>query len=120
DETMATIRHTYQKYGYLIDPHTAVGMHVYEQYREVTGDRRKTIIASTASPFKFNQSVVRAIWGPEAGRGKSEFALLEFLAQKTGLPIPSGLRDLNKKPVRHTLAVEPADMAGTVRKILSR
>ncbi|MCL6447836.1 MAG: threonine synthase [Armatimonadetes bacterium] len=119
-ETMAAVRHTYQQYGYLIDPHTAVGMHVYERYREATGDRRKTIVASTASPFKFNQSVVQAVWGPEAVRGKSEFALLEFLAQKTGLSIPPGLRDLNKKPVRHTLAVEPADMAGTVRKILSR
>ncbi|MEW6425740.1 MAG: threonine synthase [Bacillota bacterium] len=119
-ETMAAVRHTYQQYGYLIDPHTAVGMHVYERYREATGDRRKTIVAATASPFKFNQSVVQAVWGPEAVREKSEFALLAFLAQKTGLPIPPGLRDLDKKPIRHTLAVEPEEMARAVLNILTQ
>jgi len=121
-ETMAAIRATYQKYGYLIDPHTAVGMHIYDRYREAAGagDRRQTIVAATASPFKFNQSVAQAVWGPKAVQGKSEFALLAFLAQKTGVSVPSGLRDLNKKPVRHSLVVEPQDMSGTVKKILRR
>ena len=136
---------TYEKYGYLTDPHTAVGIHVYERYRAAageegtgvatgagagteaaakagsgTGDGRQTIVAATASPFKFNRSVVEAVWGPEAAQGKSEFALLAFLAQKTRLPVPPGLKDLDKKPVRHSLVVEPAEMAKAVRRILSR
>ncbi len=118
NETMAAIRDTYQQYNYLIDPHTAVGMHVYNRYLQATRDFRKTIIASTASPFKFNQSVVQAIWGAEAVRQKSEFELLDFLTRETGLSIPPGLRDLNKKPVRHTRTVRPEDMSRAVRDIL--
>lgn len=118
DETMAAIRETYQKYNYLIDTHTAVGKHVYDRYFKMTNDRHKTIIASTASPFKFNRSVIAAIWGPADVCQKSEFALLEFLAQKTGLAIPPGLKDLDKKPVRHTYTVKPEDMPRAVRNIL--
>jgi len=118
-ETMAAIGDTYQKYDYLIDTHTAVGKHVYDQYLKITGDRHKTIIASTASPFKFNRSVIAAVWGLTGVRQESEFALLEFLAQKTGLAIPPGLKNLDKKPVRHTYTVKPEDMPLAIRNILT-
>jgi len=117
-ETMATIRDVYLKYNYLIDTHTAVGKFVYDRYVQATGDRHKTIIASTASPFKFNQNVVQAIWGSQAVRQKSEFELLEFLARETGQSIPPGLKGLNTKPLRHTEVVDPADMPQVVAKIL--
>lgn len=117
-ETRAAVRDTYRRSGYLIDPHTAVGTHVFERYRQATGDDHKTVIVSTASPFKFNRSVVEAIWGEKAVRDKSEFALLEFLSQKTGLPVPPGLRGLEEKPVLHTLKVRPDEMPAIVKKIL--
>lgn len=117
-ETMTAIRETYQKYDYLIDTHTAVGKHVYGYYLKTTGDRHKTIIASTASPFKFNRSVIAAVWGLAGVHQESEFALLEFLAQKTGLAIPPGLKDLDQKPVRHNYTVKPEEMPGAVKNIL--
>ncbi len=117
--TMETIRNTYRQYGYLMDTHTAVGKYVYDRYVEATGDTGKTVIASTASPFKFNQSVATAVLGEEAVRGKGEFELLEILSRATGLPIPKGLKDLDKKPVRHTLTVAPEEMGRVVQELLT-
>ncbi|SHI37193.1 threonine synthase [Desulfofundulus thermosubterraneus] len=117
--TMETIRNTYRQYGYLMDTHTAVGKYVYDRYVEATRDTSKTVIASTASPFKFNQSVATAILGEEAVRGKGEFELLETLSRATGLPIPKGLKDLDKKPVRHTLTVAPEEMKRVVQELLT-
>ena len=110
EKTAAAIRDTYRDYGYLVDPHTAVGKAVLDQYREATGDCRKAVILSTASPFKFNGSVCRALFGADAVRGKSEFELLEFLSRETGLPIPEGLNQLDKKPVRHRLTAADGEM----------
>ncbi|SHE43494.1 threonine synthase [Desulfofundulus australicus DSM 11792] len=118
--TVETIRRVYRKYGYLMDTHTAVGMYVYERYLEATGDTRKTVLVSTASPFKFNQSVAAAILGEEAVRGKGEFELLEILSRVTGMPVPGGLKDLDKKPVRHTLIVAPGEMKRVVQELLTR
>lgn len=117
-ETLETIRTVQRRYGYVMDTHTAVGMRVYESYREATGDGSKTVIASTASPFKFNESVVKAIQGEDAVRGKDELGLLEVLAQKSGLEIPPGLRDLDQKPVLFKNVVDKDQMTGAVRNIL--
>jgi len=117
-ETLETIKTVHHRYGYVMDTHTAVGMRVYDSYREATGDGSKTVIASTASPFKFNESVVKAIQGEEAVRGKDELVLLEVLAQKSGLEIPPGLRDLDQKPVLFKNVVDKDQMTGAVRNIL--
>ncbi|MCL6559366.1 MAG: threonine synthase, partial [Firmicutes bacterium] len=93
-------------------------INVYEKYAEATGDGAKTIVAATASPFKFNESVARAILGEEAVKGKDEFALLEVLAANCGMEIPSGLRDLDKKPVLHRSAAAREAMRDAVRKFL--
>ena len=92
-ETTATIRSVYKRYGYLLDPHTAVGLCVYDKYTAATGDATGTIVASTASPFKFNASVARAILGEDAVRDKDEFKLLEALSAASNLEIPAGLKD---------------------------
>ncbi|OAT87135.1 threonine synthase [Desulfotomaculum copahuensis] len=117
-QTAAAIRDTHKRYNYLLDTHTAVGKFVYDRYREATGDAHKTVLVSTASPFKFNQSVAAAVLGEEAVRGRDEFALLSALSRFTGLPVPQGLRDLDIKPVRHTLTVAPGEMKRVVREIL--
>lgn len=118
EETLATIKATFDAFGYVIDTHTAVGKAVYDRYVAATGDRTPTVIAATASPFKFNASVVRALCGPAAVAGRSEFELLEMLSAISGMPVPAALRNLDRRPVRHHLAVDRDGMAGVVRRIL--
>jgi threonine synthase len=118
-ETLKTIECVYKEYGYVVDTHTAVGIDVYDKYVISTGDMTKTIIVSTASPFKFNESVVSAVLGNNAVKGKSEFELLEVLAKECGLEIPSGLKGLDKKPVRHRTVCRKSDMNVQVQKILN-
>lgn len=118
EETMKAIKDSYERYGYLLDPHTAVGYKVYQNYKERTGDPSPTIIASTASPFKFNQSVAGAVMGEEKSGVKDEFKLLVELAEFTKSEIPANLRGLAEKPVRHRNVVSPTQMEKAVREVL--
>jgi len=118
-ETIATIKDVYKDYGYVVDTHTAVGFDVYDKYVISTGDMTKTVIASTASPFKFNASVVRAIFGEEAVAGRSEFELLDILAEKCGLIVPQGLAGLKDKEIIHKRVCSRQEMKDEVRKILA-
>ncbi|GBF34606.1 threonine synthase [Desulfocucumis palustris] len=117
-ETMAAIRDTYESTGYVADTHTAVGLDVYKKYVEQTGDRTKTVIVSTASPFKFNASVVKALLGEEAVAGKNEFELLKVLAQVSLMEIPAGLRGLERRPVLHQRVVAGEEMPRAVLDFL--
>ncbi|HHV29735.1 threonine synthase [Acetivibrio mesophilus] len=117
-ETLKTIEAIYKEYGYVIDTHTAVGVDVYDKYVISTGDMTKTVIASTASPFKFNESVVKAVLGDEALKGKTEFELLDILSKECKLKIPVGLKDLDKKPVLHKQVCGKFDMKQQVEDIL--
>jgi threonine synthase len=117
-ETLKTIEYIYREYNYVIDTHTAVGIDVYDKYVISTGDMTKTVVASTASPFKFNDSVSRAIFGDEYVKGKSEFELLLLLAKECHLSIPDGLKELDKKEIRHKRLCETANMTTEVKDIL--
>lgn len=117
-ETLETISQTYRRYSYVIDPHTAVGTAVYQKYRSTTGDSTKTIILSTASPFKFNRSVARALLGEEAVLNSSEFELLSALSRYTGWKIPACLSGLQQKRVRHKNVVDKEQMKQTVLDLL--
>ncbi|MCX7708606.1 MAG: threonine synthase [Clostridia bacterium] len=117
-ETLKTIECVYKEYGYVVDTHTAVGIDVYDKYVISTGDMTKTVIASTASPFKFNDSVVRAIFGEEAAKNKTEFDMLEILAKECGISIPQGLKGLDKKEVLHKSVCSKSDMKSKVEGIL--
>ncbi|MDP4180628.1 MAG: threonine synthase [Bacillota bacterium] len=118
-ETLKTIECIFNEYSYVIDTHTAVGIDVYDKYVISTGDMTKTIIASTASPFKFNESVVKAIFGENSINNKSEFELLGILAEKCNLTVPDGLKDLDKRPVRHKTVCEKEAMKSVVENILT-
>ena len=117
-ETLATIRSVYRRYGYLVDTHTAVGLSVYQKYAAATGDAARTIVASTASPFKFNESVARAILGEEAVRGQDEFKLLQVLEETSGVAVPAGLKGLDRKPVFFRETAAKGQMKDFVQKIL--
>lgn len=118
EETRSTIQEVFQKNGYLLDPHTAVGVNVYQKYRERTGDQTPTVIDATANPYKFNSAVLEAISGPKAVQGKDEFVLLEELHQVTQIPIHRGLVGLEQKPVRHQSVVEKEGLRSEIKSIL--
>ncbi len=100
DETRRAIRNTYETRGYTLDPHTAVGMHVYDRYKEETGDERQTLLISTASPFKFPKDVLLAITagGPN---NREETDLLVELAKVSSTDMPAPLLGLKDKEVLH-------------------
>ena len=111
EETNEPIGNMYRENGYLIDTHTAVGYKVYRDYVAETGDETPTLIASTASAYKFAESVAKALDLPEEENG---FKYIEAVANKTGVRIPKALRDLDKKEIRHRGVIEIPDMADAV------
>ena len=117
-ETMAQIRKTSEDYGYVMDTHTAVGKAVYDKYVAETGDDTKTVIASTASPFKFNQSVLIALGGNAAVCGKDEFELLGELSERSGMKIPQSLAELKTKPRIFESVCEKDEMVNMVNDFL--
>jgi threonine synthase len=116
--TLETIRCIYEDYGYLVDTHTAVAIDVYDRYVSATGDITRTLIDSTASPFKFNLSVAKAIFQEEITEGLTEFELLELLSKKTGIKVPEALNELDKKAVRHKRICNKNGMKDEVISIL--
>lgn len=98
-QTKETIYKYFEKYGYLMDTHTAVAMKVYEDYAAQSGDDTKTVVASTANPYKFSGSVLEAVRGSSTREG-DEFALVERLHQSTFCPVPENLACLKDKAVR--------------------
>ncbi len=113
--TLKTIKELYQKGAYLIDTHTAVGYNVYLKYRRETQDDTPTVIASTASPYKFTNSVIAAIAPEKQG---SEFQLIEKLQQATGSRIPKALADLDKKEILHHAVIEKDQMMSQIKEVL--
>ncbi len=113
--TLATIRETYEKYSYLADTHTAVALRVYEDYVKKTGDTAKTVIASTASPYKFGRSVLSALGGTVPA---DDFEILAEIEKKSGLPVPKALGELRTKPERFGMTCPPAEMRSAVKTLL--
>ncbi len=119
EKTQQTIKKCNDEFGYVIDTHTAVAKAVHDEYIEKTGDITKTVIASTASPFKFNQSVLIALGGCEAVAGKDEFTLLDELSQKSGMSIPKSLADLKHKNRVFDLVCDKEQMQQIVSDFLN-
>ena len=114
-ETEATIGKMMDEHKYLIDTHTAVAFHVLEQYRKETGDQIKTVVASTASPFKFCDAVLDALNVTDKATGT---ALLDQLAEVSGMPAPQPLATLKDKQVRFTSWTEKEQMRAVVTDFL--
>ena len=116
EETAAAIRRIYEKTGYVLDPHTAVAEGVYEKYRAETGDEKVTVIASTASPFKFTGSVMKGL-GQECGAA-DDFELADRLSGLSGTEIPGAVREIRNAEVLHHRVVEVKDMKTAVKEFL--
>lgn len=99
EETISAVRKVYEASDYVIDTHTAVAYDVFEKYRKNTGDNAVTVIASTASPFKFPGSINEAL--SFADKDTSDFEMIKALSDKLGLKIPIGIEGLDKKEILH-------------------
>ena len=116
EETKARIAAVYGDTGYVMDTHTAVGSAVYEKYRQETGDQTKTVIASTASPYKFTRSVMDAI--DEKYDALGDFELADELSRISGTAVPKAIEDIRTAPVLHKTVCDAADMKQTVMDFL--
>lgn len=115
-ETAETIKKTFNEYGYLCDTHTAVAVKVYQDYTAQTGDKTKCIIASTASPYKFNDAVLAAI--TDEAIPADPFEQAEMLSRISGTTPPASLMELKTKKVRFTDSVEKQQMVEKVKEML--
>jgi threonine synthase len=114
-ETAQAIKAIFDESHYLMDPHTAVANKVYEDYLNETGDATKTVIVSTASPYKFGRSVYESIFG---ACDCNDYELLNILAEKTGTAIPQPLKDLDKKANQHQVQCDKTEMSQAVLDFL--
>ncbi len=114
-QTAAVIRKVYEKTGYVIDTHTAVAASVFYQYKEETGDDTVTVIASTASPYKFTRSVMEAIEGETT---EDDFVLVDRLSELSKVSVPKAIDEIRNAPVRHTMECDKDKMQETVERIL--
>ncbi len=116
DETAETIRRVYERTGYVMDTHTAVAAQVCGEYQKRTGDCKKCIIASTASPYKFAKSVLTAI--DPVYEKKEELDLMEELSKLSNREIPKAVLDILDAKILHTTECDPEKMKETVKTIL--
>ncbi len=114
-ETAQAIKAIFDESHYLMDPHTAVANKVYEDYLNETGDATKTVIVSTASPYKFGRSVYESIFG---ACDCNDYELLTVLAEKTDTIIPLPLKDLDKKANQHQVQCDKTAMSQAVLDFL--
>ena len=117
EETAVKIKGVYDKEGYVMDTHTAVAAVAYDKYKAATGDdKTPTVIASTASPYKFTRSVMDAI--DPAYDAEDDFELVDELNKVSKTAIPKAIEEIRTAPVLHDTVCETAAMEDEVKKIL--
>jgi threonine synthase len=117
EESRRYIKEIFAESKYLIDPHTAVAYAVYEKYVKETGDKTKTVIVATASPFKFTKSVMKSI--DRRYERYDDFELIEKMSDLARIPIPAGIKNIDKEPIRHKMVCEKGEMKAKIAEILS-
>lgn len=115
--TQETIKNIFKKYNYLCDTHTGVAFNVYEQYIKETGDTTPTVVVSTASPYKFAQSVLPAVF--EGELPTDEFESVEMLSVTTSTRVPEALASLKEQEVIHNSIVEKEEMIDFIKNYLN-
>lgn len=116
-ETADTIKRIYEETDYVIDTHTAVAASVYHEYKKESGDNTKTLIASTASPYKFTRSVMNAI-NKNKYEQMSDFELVDELSVLSKTSVPQAIEEIRTAPVLHKTVCEADQMKRTVEQIL--
>ena len=116
EEDAAAIKNLFEETGYVLDTHTGVASAVYKAYQAETGDTAKTVIASTASPYKFSRSVLEAIKGRQ--ETEDEFEVIDELNRISGVPVPKAVEEIRGAKVRHTMECDVDAMKDTIGRIL--
>ncbi len=116
EETAEVIREVYEAADYIMDTHTAVAAKAYKKYAAETGDPTPTVIASTASPYKFTRAVMTAI--DPAYDSKSDFELVDELHRLSGVPVPRAIDEIRSAPVLHDTVCGKEQMQEVVERIL--
>jgi len=116
EETAAVIRKVYENTGYVMDTHTAVGAAVYAKYCEATGDKTKTVIASTASPYKFTRSVMNAI--DKKYESGADFELVDELSRISNTTIPNAIEEIRNAQILHNTVCEADEMKDVICRFL--
>lgn len=117
EEAAAALAQSYQKSGYVADPHTAVALHAVKVYRTETGSETPVAVLATASPYKFSRPVLAALGKKTEG---DEFALIDRLHAETGVPVPAGLAALKGKAERHPDVIHRSEMEDFALKQIGR
>lgn len=115
-EVAETIKNIYEQEGYVLDTHTAVAACVYHKYQTETKDTAKTVIASTASPYKFARSVMNAI--DDKYDQLSDFALIDELSKVSGVSVPNAIEEIRTAKVLHDTVCDSQDMKNQVLEFL--
>ena len=119
EEAFGKIKALYEDTGYVIDTHTAVASAVYDKYKASTGDKDTlTVIASTASPFKFARSVMQAVDPKYGDAAWGDFELVDELSKLANVEVPEAVEEIRSAPVRHTAICEKDGMKDVVRDFL--
>lgn len=116
EEVSISIREVFKQYNYLMDPHTAVAHNAYEKYRSEINDNTKTIIISTASPFKFGKKVASSI-GIDISNC-DDFQILLELEELTNMNVPKGILDLKNKKIIHNNSCNKEDIKALIEEYL--
>jgi threonine synthase len=117
EESRRCMKEIFEKSKYLIDPHTAVAYTVYKKYVKESGDKTKTVIVATASPFKFTKSVMESI--DSRYKKSDDFELIEKMSDLALISIPPGIRDIGKRSIRHKTVCEKEEMRAKIAEILT-
>ena len=115
-ETADTIKRIYEDTGYIMDTHTSVARCVYDKYAEKTGDNKATVIASTASPFKFTRAVMNAI--DSKYEAMEDFELVDELSRIGNIEIPNAIEEIRNADIRHNTKCETTEMENIVKDFL--
>ncbi|MEK6266759.1 MAG: threonine synthase [Clostridium sp.] len=115
-ETYESIKEVYNKFNYVIDTHTAVAYSVYKKYKEKSDDNTKTIIVSTASPFKFTRNVCDSI--SVGTDGFDDFELINELSKHTGLKVPYSIVELKNKEIIYKNVSNKENMKNVINDFL--
>ncbi|MBR7927274.1 threonine synthase [Aerococcaceae bacterium zg-ZUI334] len=117
EQTLTTIKEMFDAVNYTLDPHTAVAVHAYQQYKAIQTDSVPIVIAATASPYKFPTTVMSALESDSAH--EDDFKCVETLQQLTGIAIPETVSELSQLPVRHQTVCEIDEMKDVVLAFLN-
>ena len=115
EETKEVINNVFDEYGYLLDPHTAVGVSAYFKYLNEILDDSAAVILSTANPYKFPQSVLEAV---SDVKESDAFKAIKKLNMATGAEIPEDIKNLKEKPILHNITVDKAKISETIINVM--